>query len=51
MVVVFRPFRWANTFRFWRAFRDYKHGKSMTLDNTMNRLFEYLTATGYTVAI
>src|SRR5262245_15387650 len=27
LAVVVRPFRWGRTFRFWRAFRDAKHGK------------------------
>jgi hypothetical protein len=31
MAVVFRPFRRTRTFRFWQAFRDYKHGKDREL--------------------
>ena len=51
MVVVFRPFRRTSTFRFWQAFRDNKHGKTKTLDETIRGLFEYLTASGYAPSI
>jgi len=46
MVVVFLPFRWAKTFRFWQPFRDYKHGKNATLEQMENKLFEHLTRIG-----
>jgi hypothetical protein len=42
MVIVFRPFRWAKTFRFWRAFRDYKHGKHRSLEDLEREMFQYL---------
>lgn len=42
MVIVFRPFRWPKTFRFWRAFRDDKHGKTESLARLQRDLFDYL---------
>jgi hypothetical protein len=32
LAVVVRPFHWSRTFRFWRAFRDLKHGKRESLE-------------------
>ena len=43
MVVVFRPFRWAKTFRFWKPFRDFKHGKTQSLETLEDDLFQYLS--------
>jgi len=45
LVVVFRPFRWAKTFRFWKPFRDYKHGKTTSLERLEYELFQYLSRT------
>jgi hypothetical protein len=42
MLVIFRPFRWAQRFRLWMAFQDYKHGNSERLAAAMNRLAEEL---------
>lgn len=42
MAIVFRPFRGAKVFRFWRAFRDYKHGEASTLQEAEKSLFDYL---------
>lgn len=46
LVVVFRPFRWTRTFRFWKPFRDYKHGKTTNLEELESKLFQHLTHTG-----
>jgi len=46
MIVAFRPFRWATTFRFFQAFKDYKHGKQQTLVSMERDLFAYLARTG-----
>ncbi len=46
MVLVFRPFRWARTFRFWQAFKDHEHGNERTLDSVERDMFAYLTQTG-----
>ena len=43
LVVVFQPFRWAKTYRFWKAFKDFKHGKSGVLDTLESELFEHLS--------
>ena len=32
LAVVFRPLRWAKTFRFWQPFQDFKQGKVETLE-------------------
>ncbi len=45
LVVVFRPFRWAKAFRFWKPFKDYKHGNSVALHEVEDKLFEYLSTT------
>ena len=42
LVIVFRPLRWAKTFRFYRAFKDYKHGKPRSLNEVQQRLFQNL---------
>jgi hypothetical protein len=31
VAVVIRPLRWGKTFRFWQAFRDFKHGRRESL--------------------
>jgi hypothetical protein len=43
LVVVFRPFRWAKTFRFWRPFREHKHGKITALELLEEELFQTLS--------
>jgi len=40
LAVVFRPFRWTRTFRFWKPFRDYKHGRSEALQEMEREFFE-----------
>jgi len=42
MAVVIRPFRRAKVFRFYEAFRDYKHGKKETLTKLESDFFEAL---------
>jgi hypothetical protein len=46
MVVVFRPFHWAKTYRFWRPFKDYRHGKSEPLHALEAKLFSDLLDAG-----
>ena len=41
LAVVFRPFRRAKVFRFWSAFKDYKHGKVELLEKITDDLLEY----------
>ena len=40
MAVVFRPFRIGKAFRFWKAFKDYKHGTAEPLEKMES---EFLT--------
>lgn len=42
LAVVVRPLRWGRTFRFWQAFRDFKHGNHQALEKTEAELFAYL---------
>jgi hypothetical protein len=42
MAIVFRPFRKARVFRFWRPFRDRKHGTPSALQEAEKAFFEYL---------
>ncbi len=46
MIVVFRPFHWAKTYRFWQPFKDYKHGKTGPLQALEAKLFVYLSRSG-----
>ena len=46
MVVVFRPFHWAKTCRFWKPFKDYKHGKAEPLHAMETELFSDLSRAG-----
>jgi hypothetical protein len=39
MVILFRPLRRAQTFRFWSAFKDWKHGKTEAVEQLRNDLF------------
>lgn len=41
LAVVFRPFRRAKVFRFWNAFKSYKHEKEHFLKNIKEELLEY----------
>jgi len=40
LAVVFRPFRSTRTFRFWRAFREFKHGKPEALLTVQQAFFD-----------
>jgi hypothetical protein len=40
LAVVFRPRRWAKTFRFWQPFQEFKHGKSTALEKMTAELFK-----------
>lgn len=46
VVLVFKPFRWTRTFRFWQAFRAYKHGRPDLLLETQGRLIKYMNHVG-----
>ncbi|MCA9215078.1 MAG: hypothetical protein KDB27_18545 [Planctomycetales bacterium] len=50
LIVVFRPFRWAKTYRFWKPFKDYKHGKAERLHALETELFRELSRGGNTTA-
>ena len=41
LVIVFRPFRIARVFRFWKPFKDYKHGQPDSLNELTQELMEY----------
>lgn len=41
LAFVFRPFRRAKVFRFWDAFKNYKHGKEHSLEEIKEELLEY----------
>ena len=41
LVVVFRPLRLARTFRFWKPFREYKHGSSEGVEALTERVLQY----------
>jgi hypothetical protein len=38
MVIIFRPIRRAKVFRFWSAFKDWKHGHAENVEGLRNRL-------------
>ena len=42
MAMVFRPFRIVKLFRFWKAFRDFKHGKEMPLKKLEQQLYHFI---------
>ncbi len=42
MVIVFRPFRLTRRFRFYKPFRDFKHGKTATVFEITDQLFAVL---------
>jgi len=42
IAIVFRPLRLHKTFRFFEAFRDYKHGNPQSLEDIESEFFKYL---------
>jgi hypothetical protein len=42
LALIFRPFRLTRTFRFFKPFKDHKHGRLATLARTEDDLFEAL---------
>lgn len=40
LAVVFRPFRLTRTFRFWKPFKEFKHGKTGPLERLQSELFD-----------
>lgn len=42
MAVVIRPFRLSKVFRFYKAFKDLKHGRAVTLEKMETEFFEKL---------
>lgn len=44
LAVVVRPFRWGRAFRFWRAFRDAKHGNRDALQRVETEFFTCLAS-------
>jgi hypothetical protein len=42
IAIVIRPLRTPRRFRFWRAFRDFKHGKSAKLREVEKQFFDYI---------
>ena len=40
LALVFRPFRFAKDYRFYEAFKKYKHGKSEEVEKVLNELFD-----------
>jgi hypothetical protein len=49
--VVVWPLRWARAFRFWRAFRDAKHGNQDALRRVETEFFTYLKLPHHDAAI
>lgn len=46
MAVVFRPFRWSRTFRFWQPFQDFKHGHPEALRQMEGEFFGLIGVRG-----
>jgi hypothetical protein len=46
IIVVFRPFRWATTFRMFKAFKDLKRGNPKPLATIESELFLHLAQSG-----
>ena len=44
LAVVFQPFRLARTFRFWRPYKDFKHGKAESVERMEQELLALLAA-------
>jgi hypothetical protein len=40
--IVFRPLRFVRTYRFFEAFRDFKHGDASKVEEIKKQLFEML---------
>ena len=40
LALVFRPFRFAKDYRFYEAFKEFKHGKSGEVEKVLNELFD-----------
>jgi hypothetical protein len=40
MALVFQPFRFAKDYRFYKAFKEFKHGKPDKVESVMKALFE-----------
>src|SRR6266404_5509245 len=51
LAVIVRPLRWGRAFRFWRAFRDAKHGNRDTLRLVETQFFAYLGLPHHDTAI
>ena len=51
LAVVIRPLRWGRAFRFWRAFRDAKHGNRDALQLVETQFFAYLGLPRHDAAI
>ena len=51
LAVVVRPLRWVRVFRFWRAFRDAKHGNRDPLYLVETQFFRYLELPDHDAAI
>lgn len=48
LAVVVRPLRGVRVFRFWQAFREYKHGRDASLKRLEHDLFSLLRVSGQT---
>jgi hypothetical protein len=42
MAIVFRPFHLVKTYRFYEAFKDFKHGNTREVEEIKRALFETL---------
>jgi hypothetical protein len=42
LAVVIRPFRFSRTFRFWKPFQDFKHGRPEALEKMEREFFDLL---------
>jgi hypothetical protein len=51
LAIVVRPLRWVRVFRFWRAFRDAKHGNPNALRLLETQFFSYLGLPHHDAAI
>jgi hypothetical protein len=51
LAVVVRPLRWVRVFRFWRAFRDAKHGNRSALSLLETQFFRCLGLPNHDAAI
>ena len=45
IAIVFRPFRFCRTFRFWGPFKEFKRGKPEAVETMVINLFAYLDGT------